>query len=47
MTVEETTFFVLAAASVAGAVVLVFGARTTVGAALGAVGSSLAVGGFD
>lgn len=46
MTVEETTFFVLAAASVAGAVVLVFGARTTVGAALGAVGSSLAVGGL-
>lgn len=46
MSAAETSFFVLAAAAVLGAFILIFGARSTVGAALGAVGSSLAVAGL-
>ncbi len=46
MTAATTTFHLLAAATLLGALVLIFGARSTVGAALGAVGSSIAVAGL-
>ena len=46
MSAAETSFFVLSAGAVLGAFILIFGARSTVGAALGAVGSSLALAGL-
>jgi NADH-quinone oxidoreductase subunit J len=46
MNAVEASFFVLSAAAVLGALILVIGARSTVGAALGAVGSSVAVAGL-
>jgi NADH-quinone oxidoreductase subunit J len=46
MNTAETGFLVLSAAAVLGALILVIGARSTVGAVLGAVGSSVAIAGL-
>lgn len=46
MSMLELAFFVLSTAAVLGALVLVFGARSTVSAALGSVGSAVATAGL-
>jgi NADH-quinone oxidoreductase subunit J len=46
MSTVETAFFVLSLAAVLGSLVLVFGARSTVGAGLGSVGSAVATAGL-
>jgi len=46
MSTLETAFFVLSAAAVLGALILAFGARSTVSAVLGSMGSAMATAGL-